>query len=88
MVFELHTRAEQSKICRGKLHATIYIHAKAYFRTVVWSRSGFSISTSCARVQITQCGEKSATLAETECSVSSVGVQSKGSFQVFLIINV
>ena len=37
---------------------------------------------------VTQCGESSATLPETEYSVSSVGVQSKGSFQVFLIINV
>ena len=47
---------------------------------------GFSIGR--ARVQNTQCGEISATLAETECSVSSVGVQSKGSFLVFLIIKV
>ena len=34
----------------------------------------------------TQCGETSTTLAETQSSVSSVGVQSKGSFIVFLVI--
>ena len=34
----------------------------------------------------TQCGEISTTLAETQSSVSSVGVQSKGSFIVFLVI--
>ena len=31
-----------------------------------------------------QCGETSTTLAEMQSSVSSVGVQSKGSFIVFL----
>ena len=34
----------------------------------------------------TQCGEISTTLAETQSSVFSVGVQSKGSFIVFLVI--
>ena len=34
----------------------------------------------------TQCGETSTTLAETQSSVSSVGVKSKGSFIVFLEI--
>ena len=34
----------------------------------------------------TQCGETSTTLAETQSSVSSVGVQSKGFHIVFLVI--
>ena len=34
----------------------------------------------------TQCGETSTILAEMRSSVSSVGVQSKGSFIVFLVI--
>ena len=46
------------------------------------------ISIGRTHVQNTRCGEISATLAETECSVSSVRVQSKGSFLVFLIIKV
>ena len=50
----------------------------------IFSRSGDVILLSGNE---TMC-ESSATLAETEYSVSSVGVQSKGSFQVFLIINV
>ena len=68
----------------GKSHSTILIHAKAYFHIVVWSRSHFCfIGLAC--VQNTQSGEISATLAETECSVSLVRVQCKGSFLVFLM---
>ena len=44
--------------------------------------AGFYRSRSCG----TQCGGTSTTLAETLNYVSSVGVQSKGSFIVFLVI--
>ena len=68
-------------------HILPFVHTLRHISISLCGRDlGFSIGTSCARVQITQCGEISATLAETECSVSSVGVQSKGSFVVFLVI--
>ena len=72
---------------RQASHNVPFVYTLRHIFILLCGRNlGFSIV--CARVQNTQCGEISATLAETECSVSSVGVQSKGSFVVFLIIKV
>ena len=84
MVFELYI---QEKIKRNVcLQITIYhcVYSLAYFHANVWSRSLVLYrSRSCIKYG-RQCGETSTTLAEMQSSVSSVGVQSKGSFIVFL----
>ena len=79
MVFELHIQAEYSNICMGNYHFSTRQGIFLY-RCVV----AISVFIGRASVQNTQSGEISATLAETECSVSSVGVQSKGPFKCFL----
>ena len=85
MVFELHAGEELGEMCVCKLHSIICVHSLAYFHAIVWSRSYRSRS---FMKYGTQCGETSTTLAETQSSVSSVGLQSKGSFVVFLVIKI
>ena len=85
MVFELNTGARFVE----DSHMLPFLYTLRHiFIPLLWSRSRFFYRYRVLVYKFTQCGENSATLAETECSVSSVGVQSKGSFQVFLIINV
>ena len=70
-------------MCVCKLHSIICVHSLHIFMSLV-AITGF---VSCIKYG-TQCGETSTTytLAETQSSVSSVGVQSKGSSIVFLVI--
>ena len=80
MVFELHTGARF--VWESHILPFLYTLRHIFsYRCVV----AFSVFYRSPRVQNTQCGEISATLAKTECSVSLLGVQNKGSFGVFLI---
>ena len=73
-------------MCVWKLHSIFCVHSLAYFHAIVWSLSLVLYrSRSCIK-NGRQCGETSTTLAESQSFVSSVGVQSIGSFIVLLVV--
>ena len=88
MVFEIHTGEEylRRNVCLQKLHSIICVHSLAYFHASVWSRSLVLYWLHSCMKYGTQCGETRTTLAEMQSSVSSVGVQSKGIFIMFPVI--
>ena len=65
--------------CVSASYILSFVYTYCICHSSVWSRSLVLYR---SRV----CGETSTTLAETQSSVSSVGVQCKGSFILFLVI--